>query len=85
MANSTVKFFLFTLLFLCQSFYFFSLTWAMVGHFLVLLLLSVLRHCGGFLQIKLGPLGHFYTADLCHILLLDHNDSFSKYDKNVAD
>ena len=31
--------------FLCQSSYFFSLTWAVVGHFLVLLLLSVLCHC----------------------------------------
>ena len=28
-----------------QSSYFFSLTWAVVGHFLALLLLSVLRHC----------------------------------------
>ena len=31
--------------FLRQSSYFFSLTWAMVGHFSALLLLSVLLHC----------------------------------------
>ena len=34
--------------FLCQSSYFFSLAWAMVGHFSALLLFSVLLHCWQF-------------------------------------
>ena len=42
--------------FLCQSSCFFSLTWAMVGQFLVLLLLlSVLHHCSQFGHESIWP------------------------------
>ena len=129
-----------------QSSYFFSLTWAMVGHFLALLLLSVLRHCLQFGLESIWPgksrhctwtveghcpvcagktayictrmidtsqtlpldligridpravdscrssYGHWvdpqtvdlYTTDLYLILLSDHNDNISKYNKKIV-
>ena len=50
-------------------------------------LTTTLSGSGRFLQIKLQPLGgaiatqDFCTADLHLILLSDHNDNFSKYNK----
>ena len=92
-----------------DSSYFFSLMWAMVGHSLALLLLSVLHHylqfglelehispgksryciCTGEGQWILANYSHwvepqtveYYIADVYLILLCDHNDSFSKYNK----
>ena len=43
--SGSVQFFLFTLLFFVSLLIFFSLMWAVVGHFSALSLLSVLHHC----------------------------------------
>ena len=46
-------------------------------------LIGYVKTAGGFLQIKLGPLGgatvDFYTVDVYFMLLSDHYDNCSKY------